>query len=51
MKGLGHIDILVNNAGIDTTSLVADMPTAMWDEMMAINLRGVFCAPAPCFPA
>ena len=43
-KGLGHLDILVNNAGIDTTSLVADMPTAMWDEMMAINLRSVF----PC---
>ena len=38
-KGLGHIDILVNNAGIDTTSLVAEMPTAMWDEMMAVNLR------------
>lgn len=38
----GHIDILVNNAGIDTTSLVADMTTAMWDEMMAVNLRGVF---------
>jgi 3-oxoacyl-[acyl-carrier protein] reductase len=39
---LGQIDILVNNAGIDTTSLVKDMPTAMWDQMMAINLRGVF---------
>lgn len=39
---LGHIDILVNNAGIDTTSVVADMDTAMWDQMMAVNLRSVF---------
>jgi 3-oxoacyl-[acyl-carrier protein] reductase len=41
-KALGHIDILVNNAGIDTTSLVKDMSMAMWDEMMAVNLRGTF---------
>lgn len=41
-KMLGHIDILVNNAGIDTTSLVVDMPTEMWDQMMAINLKSVF---------
>lgn len=40
--GLGQIDILVNNAGIDTTSVVADMSTAMWDQMMAVNLRSVF---------
>jgi 3-oxoacyl-[acyl-carrier protein] reductase len=39
---LGRIDILVNNAGIDTTSVVADMNTEMWDQMMAVNLRSVF---------
>jgi len=39
---LGRIDILVNNAGIDTTSVVAEMSTAMWDQMMAVNLRSVF---------
>jgi 3-oxoacyl-[acyl-carrier protein] reductase len=42
IAALGRIDILVNNAGIDTTSVVADMDTAMWDEMMAVNLRSVF---------
>ncbi|MDQ0396495.1 SDR family NAD(P)-dependent oxidoreductase [Labrys monachus] len=41
-QALGQIDILVNNAGIDTTSVVAEMETAMWDEMMAVNLRSVF---------
>jgi len=39
---LGRIDILVNNAGIDTTSVVAEMSTGMWDQMMAVNLRSVF---------
>jgi 3-oxoacyl-[acyl-carrier protein] reductase len=38
----GQIDIVVNAAGIDTTSLVQDMPTGMWEQMMAINLSGVF---------
>jgi len=43
IKGqVGSPDILVNNAGIDTTSDVVDMPIAMWDEMIEINLRSVF---------
>jgi 3-oxoacyl-[acyl-carrier protein] reductase len=41
-EALGQIDILVNNAGIDTTSVVAEMDTPMWDQMMAVNLRSVF---------
>jgi 3-oxoacyl-[acyl-carrier protein] reductase len=47
---LGGIDVLVNNAGIDTTSLVRDMPTAMWDEMMAVNLRSVFLCTRAVLP-
>jgi 3-oxoacyl-[acyl-carrier protein] reductase len=42
LTACGRIDILVNCAGIDTTSVVTEMPTRMWDEMMAVNLRGVF---------
>jgi 3-oxoacyl-[acyl-carrier protein] reductase len=49
-KGLGRIDILVNNAGIDTTSLVVDMPTSMWDEMIAVNLRSVFLCTRAALP-
>ena len=48
---LGRPDILVNNAGIDTTSLLVDMPTAMWDEMIAVNLRSVFLATRAVLPA
>ena len=47
---LGRIDILVNNAGIDTTSLVADMPTDMWDQMIAVNLRSVFLCSRAVLP-
>ena len=39
---LGPPDILVNNAGIATVSLLEDMPTALWDEMIRINLTSLF---------
>jgi 3-oxoacyl-[acyl-carrier protein] reductase len=41
-SGLGTVDVLVANAGILTESYVADMPTALFDEMIAVNLRSVF---------
>lgn len=37
-----RLDILVNNAGIESASLVKDMPEAMWDRMMQVNLKSVF---------
>jgi 3-oxoacyl-[acyl-carrier protein] reductase len=40
--GLGAVDVLVANAGILTESYVADMPTALFDEMISVNLRSVF---------
>ncbi|MCL4319589.1 MAG: 3-oxoacyl-ACP reductase FabG [Firmicutes bacterium] len=38
----GKIDIVVNNAGIMTQSLIANMPINMWDETIAVDLRGTF---------
>jgi 3-oxoacyl-[acyl-carrier protein] reductase len=38
----GTVDVLVNNAGILTQSELVDMPVEMWDETMAVDLRGVF---------
>jgi 3-oxoacyl-[acyl-carrier protein] reductase len=45
VQALGGIDILVNNAGMLTQARCADMSTAMWDEMLRVDLRSVFlCA-------
>lgn len=38
----GHIDILVNNAGITRDGLLMRMKDADWDEVMNINLKGVY---------
>ncbi len=46
-SALGGVDILVSNAGIATSAPVHEMPTAMWDRLVSIHLRGVFlCARA-----
>ena len=48
---LGDPHILVNNAGIATVSLLEDMPTAMWDEMLRVNLKSVFLCTRAVLPA
>ena len=50
VKALGAVDILVNNAGYDSTSLVVDMSTKMWDEMIRVNLRSVFLCTREVLP-
>jgi 3-oxoacyl-[acyl-carrier protein] reductase len=50
-QALGDIDILVNNAGIDTTELVENMSTEMWDEMMRVNLKSIFLCSREVIPA
>ena len=41
-KELGGIDILVNNAGITKDNLLIRMSPNDWDEVMNVNLKGVF---------
>jgi 3-hydroxybutyrate dehydrogenase len=41
-KTLGAVDILVNNAGVQFTADVQDFPDERWDQIIAINLSGVF---------
>lgn len=38
----GTIDVLVNNVGISKQSLFTDISEADWDEMMNVNVKGVF---------
>lgn len=47
---LGFVDVVVNNAGIVTESHVADMPSEMFDEMIAVNLRSVFLCSRAALP-
>jgi 3-hydroxybutyrate dehydrogenase len=42
VRSLGSVDILVNNAGIQFTASVEDFPNERWDQIIAINLSGVF---------
>ncbi len=42
IEQLGRLDILVNNAGIGSSKAVADLSTAEWDQVMAVNARGPF---------
>jgi NAD(P)-dependent dehydrogenase (short-subunit alcohol dehydrogenase family) len=39
---LGGVDIWVNNAGIFPSIPLVEHPTEVWDQVMAVNLRGVF---------
>ncbi|MFT3815909.1 MAG: SDR family oxidoreductase [Acidovorax sp.] len=39
---LGHVDILVNNAGASWGAPAEDHPTAAWDKVMDLNVRGYF---------
>ena len=41
-EALGPIDALVNNAGWDRMELFLDNDPALWDRLLAINLKGVF---------
>lgn len=40
----GRIDILLNNAGLGTNHDALDATEAEWDELFAVNVRGLFFA-------
>lgn len=39
---LGGIDILVNNAGIARSNVLARLKDDQWDEVLNVNLKGIF---------
>ena len=42
IEAWGGADILVNNAGIQHTAPLADMPPAMWEAILSVNLSAAF---------
>ena len=42
LNDFGSVDILVNNAGITRDTLLMRMTEEQWDQVMEINLKGVF---------
>jgi NAD(P)-dependent dehydrogenase (short-subunit alcohol dehydrogenase family) len=46
----GGVDILVNSAGIQRYGTVVDAPEEQWDEVLAVNLKGMFLTAKHCVP-
>jgi NAD(P)-dependent dehydrogenase (short-subunit alcohol dehydrogenase family) len=46
----GGVDILVNSAGIQRYGTVVDTSEQVWDELLAVNLKGMFLTAKHCVP-
>ena len=46
----GRIDIVVNNAGILRDKAFANMDEAIWDQVIAVHLRGTFKVTKAAWP-
>jgi NAD(P)-dependent dehydrogenase (short-subunit alcohol dehydrogenase family) len=46
----GRLDTLVTSAGIQRYGTVADTPEATWDEVFAVNVKGVYFAAQAAMP-
>ncbi|MEK6206618.1 MAG: glucose 1-dehydrogenase [Chloroflexota bacterium] len=51
VKEFGHLDILVNNAGIGTMEDVEQETVAGWDQVIAVNQKGVWLGMKHAVPA
>jgi 2-hydroxycyclohexanecarboxyl-CoA dehydrogenase len=49
-RDLGPIDVLVNNAGYDEWRWFTDTDPALWDRVLAVNLRGVIAVTHKLLP-
>lgn len=46
----GGLDVLVNNAGIEILGTIDEMEPDVWDEIMAVNLRGPYLVSRALLP-
>jgi NAD(P)-dependent dehydrogenase (short-subunit alcohol dehydrogenase family) len=50
VKRYGRLDTLITSAGIQRYGTVADTDDATWDEVFAVNVKGVFLAAQAALP-
>ncbi len=50
LEEYGRLDILFNNAGIGPVAMVTETEEEEWDQVMAINLKGVFLSAKCAIP-
>ena len=50
VESYGGVDVLVNSAGIQRYGDVVDTPEEVWDEVLAVNLKGAYLAAKHCVP-
>ena len=51
VKELGGIDILVNNAGIARSNVLARLKDEQWDEVLNVDLKGIFYCTQAAVPS
>ncbi len=51
VKQFGRLDVIVNNAGYGTFGTVVDIAEQEWDDLMAVNVRGVYLCCKHAIPA
>ncbi len=49
LDAFGKVDVLVNNAGILRDKTFAKMTEDLWDSVIAVHLKGTYCASQPVF--
>src|SRR5205085_4246553 len=50
VEKFGRLDILVNNAGIGGEGRIEELREEMWDQILSVNLKGVFLGTQAAFP-
>src|SRR5262249_12309219 len=50
VERFGGLDILVNNAGIQIQKSIEDLSEQEWDEVMAVNVKGLFLSIRAALP-
>jgi NAD(P)-dependent dehydrogenase (short-subunit alcohol dehydrogenase family) len=50
VRQLGRLDVVLANAGVASFAPAEEMSDAMWDDMIDINLSGVFRTVRPAIP-